>query len=262
MKLALVIVIAGCYTAPEPDCGFVCGPAAVCPDDYTCGVDHYCHLDGAPASLTCTNGSAAPPMVLTIEPHNEATGVPLDIEPTATADADLFGVNESSFYMLDVTDCPVSGRVVYSNRQMRFIPDRQLVAGGFFLMDISGGVTDVNGNRLGPFGWTFTTDVVDTAPPHVRSTMPAAGAIDVPLNTNIQIVFNEPVFDVDTSGITVDANGAIAGSVASGFDQSTYQFVPAVNLPAETQVTVTIGPPIADGLGNPAAAYTFSFMTL
>jgi hypothetical protein len=50
----MTIAAAACYTPPEPACGFVCGPNGACPPDYTCAAsDHRCHLDSAPATLTC-----------------------------------------------------------------------------------------------------------------------------------------------------------------------------------------------------------------
>jgi hypothetical protein len=46
--------LGGCYSPPEPDCGFVCGSNGECPDDYTCdAAEHICHRNGAPSTLTC-----------------------------------------------------------------------------------------------------------------------------------------------------------------------------------------------------------------
>jgi hypothetical protein len=51
MRLALVIVaaatLAGCFSPDQPACAFRCGDSApVCPDNYFCGTDNYCHLNG------------------------------------------------------------------------------------------------------------------------------------------------------------------------------------------------------------------------
>ena len=54
----IFVVLAGCYSPPEPDCGFVCGPGGACPADYTCASDHQCHRNGAAASLTPDAGAA------------------------------------------------------------------------------------------------------------------------------------------------------------------------------------------------------------
>jgi hypothetical protein len=48
LALAFGAIVPACYTAPEPICGFVCGPGGACPDDYTCMGDSRCHLNGAP----------------------------------------------------------------------------------------------------------------------------------------------------------------------------------------------------------------------
>jgi hypothetical protein len=42
--LAVTVAAAGCYETPKPNCAFLCGAAAECPDDYMCGGDGRCHL--------------------------------------------------------------------------------------------------------------------------------------------------------------------------------------------------------------------------
>ena len=51
--LALLAVVTACYSPPEPDCGFMCGPDNACPADYTCADDNQCHLNSASPSLVC-----------------------------------------------------------------------------------------------------------------------------------------------------------------------------------------------------------------
>jgi hypothetical protein len=49
--------VGACYSPPEPDCGFVCGPAGECPEDYTCdAAEHFCHRNGTPSTLICAQG--------------------------------------------------------------------------------------------------------------------------------------------------------------------------------------------------------------
>jgi hypothetical protein len=57
---AALLLAAGCYDVPEPECGFRCGPGNACPEHYTCNeADGRCHRDGAPASLVCGTVDAA-----------------------------------------------------------------------------------------------------------------------------------------------------------------------------------------------------------
>jgi hypothetical protein len=47
LALCLVLPLAGCFEYDEPDCSFKCGTdtsAPLCPDDYECRSDGYCHL--------------------------------------------------------------------------------------------------------------------------------------------------------------------------------------------------------------------------
>jgi plastocyanin len=52
-RLALLALIAACYSPPKPDCGFLCGPQGACPQGYTCGADNVCKRNGTPDSLVC-----------------------------------------------------------------------------------------------------------------------------------------------------------------------------------------------------------------
>lgn len=84
LRIALSVgAAAGCYEVPEPDCGFICGPSASCPAHYTCADDHYCHRDGAPASLVC----AAPDAPLVTDAAADAARDAIDATPDAMADA-------------------------------------------------------------------------------------------------------------------------------------------------------------------------------
>jgi hypothetical protein len=87
--LAAILGLAqGCYTPPEPDCGFVCGPNGECPDDYSCAADNVCHRKGAPATLTCTT-NALPFDVQSVQANGaHAVTVVFDSAPTAAQATD------------------------------------------------------------------------------------------------------------------------------------------------------------------------------
>jgi hypothetical protein len=259
-----VIALAGCYSPPEPACGFVCGPGGACPADYTCAGDHQCHRDGTPPSLTCAAlpdaAVASAPRVLSTVPADGTQGVAVDVIPAAIVDQDLIGVSNSTFQLFQDTT-QVSGFAEYpaSSLQPRFVPEVQLNELGFYRVVISAGITNAAGEPLPPVQWTFVTGT-DTAPPHVRSTSPSALQSDVPITTNITVVFDEAVTGVDMTSFVVDAGGPIAGSV-SPLDQTLYTFAPATQLPSGATITVTLGAGIADLRGNAFAGYGFSFTT-
>ena len=51
--LALVGSAPACYDSPLPDCGFQCGTAGSCPDDYTCSATSICRSNSAPVGTVC-----------------------------------------------------------------------------------------------------------------------------------------------------------------------------------------------------------------
>lgn len=257
-------VLAGCYSPPEPDCGFVCGPGGACPAGYTCAGDHQCHRNGAPASLMCASvpdaAVASAPKVLSTVPADGAQGVAVDVIPAAVVDQELVGVSNTTFQLFEDTT-QVRGFAEYtaSSLEPKFTPEVQLDQLAFYRVVITPGITNAAGDPLPPVQWIFSTGM-DTAPPHVRTTYPPALQTDVPINTEITILFDEPVMGVDTTSVTVDADGPVIGSV-SPVDPTLYTFAPAMLLPPGTTVRITLGAGITDLHGNAFAGYGFSFTT-
>lgn len=53
----ICVVLAGltaCYSPPEPNCGFICGPGGACPDHYACNSNGQCQRLGSPATACNT----------------------------------------------------------------------------------------------------------------------------------------------------------------------------------------------------------------
>jgi len=260
--LLITALVAGCYNPPEPDCTFVCGPGGACPNDYTCAADHRCHRNGALDSMcpVSDGGVAAAPQVISIYPLNEAQAVPLDVMPSFTADQQLVGVTDQSFYILqDIV--PVMGRIDFQepSTHAAIIPDLQLNEFTYYRVMIYTGITNVTGQPLAPFEWDFITGP-DNAPPRVTRTVPESAATAQPTSTNIMVMFDEDVTGVDTTSFTVDAGGPIAGSVSS-LGANYYTFAPASLLPSGATITVTLGTGIQDLRQNAFAGYRFSFTT-
>lgn len=258
-----VVALAGCYSPPEPDCGFACGAGGACPADYTCTDDHRCHRNGAPASLTCASPDAAgdsAPKVVSVDPPDGAHDVAVDAIPTAIVDQDVIGVSNTTFQLFQDTNL-IAGFAEYApqSRALRFIPQRNLDEFGYFRVVVAPGITNAAGEPLPPVQWTFITGA-DTAPPRVYSTDPDPFQTGVSTSTNIMVVFTEAVTGVDATNFTVDAGGPIAGSVSPN-DPGTYVFAPAALLPSNATITVTLGAGIQDLKGNPFAGYGFSFTT-
>jgi len=115
-----------------------------------------------------------------------------------------------------------------------------------------------------PATWTgdsVNVVAVDTTPPTVVSTSPAADATGVAINAAVSATFNEAMnaATITTGSFTLDG---ISGSVS--YDSGTYTatFTPSANLSYNTTYTATLSTAITDTSGNPLAAeYPWSFTT-
>src|SRR5689334_6899833 len=95
----VVAMAVGCYDAPKPLCGFRCGPADECPEDYTCGPQRYCRLDGSPEDLVCPaseDGQPYSPRVVSQSPKMGGVIDPLD-KVVVVFDVPVKNVSVTSF---------------------------------------------------------------------------------------------------------------------------------------------------------------------
>ena len=259
--------LAACYSPPEPDCGFVCGPENTCPADYTCAADRHCHRNGAPATLVCATPDAgidapAPPHVLATQPSNGVTGVAVDVVPTAVVDQAITGVDDTSVTMTAAGGAMVAGHADAPSATMaiRFTPALQLAANTTFTVAISAQVFGSTGLPLGPYSWSFTTGG-DVVPPHVTFVDPPPGATQVGVGTALSVDFDEVVTGVDTASFTVtDGVTPVAGTITTNGGHS-YVFAPSAPLAAATTYVVDLSPAIHDGAGNALVDYSYMFTT-
>ena len=115
-----------------------------------------------------------------------------------------------------------------------------------------------------PATWTgdsVNVVAVDTTPPTVVSTSPAADATGVAINAAVSATFSKAMntATITTGSFTLDG---ISGSVS--YDNGTYTatFTPSANLAYNTTYTATLSTAITDTSGNPLAAeYPWSFTT-
>jgi len=57
--VAFGAMLVGCFQYDEPTCSFACGAGALCPEDYECRSDGYCHKQGS--TDVCPFSDAATP---------------------------------------------------------------------------------------------------------------------------------------------------------------------------------------------------------
>jgi hypothetical protein len=53
LAAASLVLGAGCYKTPKPNCTFSCGAGGECPTDYGCGPDNVCHLMSGGSLAPC-----------------------------------------------------------------------------------------------------------------------------------------------------------------------------------------------------------------
>ncbi len=128
------------------------------------------------------------------------------------------------------------------------------------------------GTRLGiplatDFVWTFTTGAApDVTAPTVTSTVPAAGATGVALNSLITASFSEPMnpATITAANFTLECPAAtfITGAVSYAVNGNVATFAPAAALPASTVCRATITTGVQDTAGNAMAAnFVWTFTT-
>jgi hypothetical protein len=61
LALSASILSPGCFSVDEPICAYKCGTGNICPDDYTCMDDGYCHKNGTTGSCGYSDAAMAPP---------------------------------------------------------------------------------------------------------------------------------------------------------------------------------------------------------
>ncbi|HEU0036508.1 MAG TPA: hypothetical protein VFQ53_38110 [Kofleriaceae bacterium] len=100
--VALVGLVPGCYDLPKPACGFRCGPAGECPEDYACNAeDGRCHLSGSPAMVCGTidagiDGGIDAPDDAIDAPPDAPPDAPIDAPPDAPIDAAIDAAIDAS----------------------------------------------------------------------------------------------------------------------------------------------------------------------
>ena len=200
------------------------------------------------------------PSVIFRDPFPGATGVPVNVpvllainEPIdpVTVGADSFSVYDS------ISGQRVTGTysVDTGRRLISFVPSAPWTASRRFDVYFNNGITDLSGNGLNGGSHSFTTTAApDTTAPTVSRTSPANGITNVPVNTDIQIQFNEPVQGASLEGITMSQGSAplqITRSLAAG--NTLLTITPPALLAPGVAFTVTVAG-VRDLAGNVLAS--------
>ena len=208
------------------------------------------------------------PIVVSTDPANLATGVPLDKVITATFNEtmDPLTITPASFSLqtgakgLEV----LSGTVTYdgTSSTMKFSPVSKLKPGTTYIATIAVSVKDFNGNSIQEdYVWTFSTG--GTISPAVTSTDPINNSVGVLLNKTINASFNQAMDPLSINNNTFvirQGLNTITGTVLT--TGSTATFKPTDALISNTVYTaiITSGGKNIDGTYM-ADDYVWNFTT-
>jgi uncharacterized protein YfaS (alpha-2-macroglobulin family) len=137
-------------------------------------------------------------------------------------------------------DPPVAGAGEWLNTSIyQFTPDQSLAGGQTYRARVAGGLEDTTGGLMvEDYEWEFVT-----LPPSVLEVSPEAEAVDVALDEEIRITFNQPMDLASVqSALTVEADGRpVSGQFAwDEEDENTLIFTPSPLLALNTRYAVRL----------------------
>jgi uncharacterized protein (TIGR03437 family) len=220
----------------------------------------------SPGTLIGGIPSVIPPTVTSTAPPNLGTNVPIGNALTATFSE---AMNPTTITPLTFTLqnglTPVLGTVSYIGVTATFTPSSNLPADTLLTATITTEAQDPQGDGLASnYVWTFTTGAApDLTPPTVSSTVPANGAINVPIGNALSATFSEPMnpLTINTATFTLKQGAtAVLGTVT--YAGVTATFTPLSTLAPSLPFTATITTGVTDLSGNAlAATYVWTFTT-
>ena len=208
------------------------------------------------------------PVVISTDPADLATGVPLDKIITATFNEPMnpATITPESFILEAGAKgmAGLAGALTYDGNSatMSFVPTTKLTINTTYTATVKSTVKDLRGNALQEdYVWTFSTGA--TLAPIVISTDPANNATGVVLNKTITATFNQPMdpLSVTTSTFTIkQGTTPVPGTVS--YAGSTASFKPTSALTASTLYTGTITTGVKNVGGTVMAInYVWTFTT-
>src|SRR5579864_5518137 len=157
-----------------------------------------------------------------------------------------------------------------SNKRITFTPSSALAANTAYTVVTTSQITDVGGfAMLNPGSSTFTTgSASDTTTPSVTATSPSSGAVGVPTNAVLQLLFSKPVNPITVTSTTVlfspgaSSSILLPGTITVSADAKTASFVPSSPLLADTAYSLRATTGITDLEGHTlSGGTTWSFTT-
>jgi hypothetical protein len=222
---------------------------------------------------TGATANATPPTVTSTNPVSTAVNVPLNQKIAATFSvpmnpATISAAGTFTVAVSGVGGAAVLGTVSYSGNTAVFSPAANLTANTSYTATITTAAKDLTGVAMAAnYVWSFTTGLAANAgAPTVISTIPAAGATNVPLNQKVSATFSTAmnpatILAPGTFTLAATVGGTSVPGIVS-YSGNTAVFTPNANLTASTQYTATITTAAQNLTGTAMAAnFVWSFTT-
>jgi hypothetical protein len=218
------------------------------------------------AFTTSAAADTTAPTVLSTDPVDAATGVPVNknIAATFSEAMDPLTISTETFTLAQGTT-PIEGAVTYAGVTATFNPLNALAPNTTYTATVWMEAADLAGNAgASDQMWSFTTGAgADSTAPMVDSTDPADEAAGVPVNKNIAATFSEAMdpLTISTATFTL-ARGTTPVSGTVSYAGVTATFNPSTNLVADTTYTATVWMEAEDLAGNTLAEdFVWTFTT-
>lgn len=205
----------------------------------------------------------AAPQVTGTTPPGGASGVSTAASVRATFNEAVVA-GSIQFELRDGANNLVASTVGYDadTMTMTAVPNSPLATNVTYVARVSG-ATDLAGNVMSPFTWTFSTLPPDIVAPVATNVTPTANQTAVAPKTNIAVTFNEPVRPSSISLRVLDLNRSEELSAAVLYDSATNTVSfnnTATPLRTATQYRVTLSG-VQDLSGNVMADMIWTFTT-
>ncbi|WP_426063117.1 Ig-like domain-containing protein [Flavobacterium sp. DSP2-3-1] len=211
---------------------------------------------------TFSTGMLIVPTVITTDPTNNATSVPLNKTITATFSMpmDPLTLNNFTFIVNQGTN-PVAGTITYAGSVVSFTPTAPFTPNTIYTVTITTGAKNLDGTPLASnYVWKFTT----VAAPTVTATDPLNNATGINLNKTVTATFStvmDPLTINATTFTLKQGTTIIPGAVT--YTGSTASFKPTNPLLEGKIYTATITTGAKSAAGVPLANdYVWNFTTL
>jgi hypothetical protein len=129
-----------------------------------------------------------------------------------------------------------------------------------YLVRLTSGIVDDQGNALSLYEFTFETEYNITIPEIIKR-YPFPSSIGVSVNSPITLNFSEPISEASPNSIELSSSTGPVDKVVAFIDSTTLQITPINDLQYNTTYTLKVKSGILDDAGNSALPETYIFDT-